>query len=629
MAVVVDKLLTIMGFKIEAKDLEKYRSTGKKAQREVGEGLRRAGRQAAGGLGSTSLAAGAAGGAVGALVVAAQQLTSTLTGVLTGALQGIWNWLGKVRGAVEQFTVNVFTANAEFERLRTLMTSLLGSETAADKMLARFEKFAAKTPFQLNEIADLFLNIKGLGADLGQDGLKAIGDLAASAGVSLHDFSEIFKSAAQGNAAMVDRLAKAGGIRAVSEKGKLRLFGPGDKKGKLIDPKDTQALLDFFIAAGKMKGIEGGMAKLSVTLGGLLSTLRDNAAAFLRQVGKGGFNDAVKRLFTDLSGSAPRADKLGLSIGRLMGKVIGFGRKTFKALNLDYIFGLVDSIFAKVTSGFDKLTGKDGPAKLARAIELPFKLLESFILILEGKGRDSPLARWFAQFDDGDGAIGRAARSFNEILDLIDEVIRKGDDGKSVFDEMLSFAKNEGARALVFALEIIRLIIKHREGIAELATTLLRTLNLLGELLSLLMGLTFSEVDGELTLAGLIVDLEKANALLASMNQAVKELPGHLKELETGAFKGLSKFLGFASLANPLDALAGGAFDVTGLDRLAANRVAGAPGGGGGGATNNTTTNSTNNTTTITTGPITVKSPSELSGVLGGLAGAARAAGGG
>lgn len=620
MAVVVDKLLTIMGFKIEAKDLEKYRSTGKKAQREVGEGLRRATSKGAKGLSATSLAAGLAGGAVGALTVAAGTLASTLTGVLTGALQGVWSWLERLGQGVRDFTGEVFRANVEFENINTRLKTLMGAK--APEIIKELRQFAKDTPYELNDITDAFIRLTGLGFDMSAENRTALGDLAAASNKTFGEMAEIMASANRGSAQMLDNLL---GVSAAVKGGKLTVsakrFGIEERTFKVGDQKE---LMRFLTDLGKAKGIEGGMLRLSRTLGGLLSTLKDSITGFLIDVGEGGFNDAVRALFTDLDKSASKTSGIAGRIGALMGKVIDFGRRVFGALNLDYIFGLVDSIFARVTGGFDKLAGGDAAAKVARMIELPFRALENLMMLLEGKGGESPLGKWLAQFENASTPLGAVARAFKGLVDAIAEARAEADDGgDGLLSRFLDVSAEHGLRILEVVLKIFTQIIEHRKELTEMMGVTVEFLGLMSGLFGMVMNLALAAAPVLYGLFKPVNDEIRGHiALLRLVITMLENLPNTLS--------GLGKGLGLPSFEGLGEIFAGGLPDgLFGVTGAASNRVAGAPGAAGGGATNNTTTNSTNNTNTINTGPITVNSPSELSGILGGLAGAARAAGGG
>ena len=63
--------------------------------------------------------------------------------------------IGRLASGIIDFGKGAIKASAEFEQFRVVLTNSLGSGTAADMALSRIEKFAAETPFSIQELLSL------------------------------------------------------------------------------------------------------------------------------------------------------------------------------------------------------------------------------------------------------------------------------------------------------------------------------------------------------------------------------------------------------------------------------------------------------------------------------------------
>lgn len=551
--------------------------------------------------------------AISSAISAGADLARMFAGAVSSAFQTAVSLFQQLASGVSSFVSRTLEANSEFERLSTLMRQVAGDE--APELMKQFEQFAKDTPFQLNDIINQFQTIKGLGGELGDNGQKALGDLAAAAGVSLNDLTEVFKSANQGQAAMVDKLAKAGGIKAVRDGGKLRMFGPGDKEGKLIDPSDTQALLEFFIAAGQADSVRGSMEKLAKTLGGRLSTLKDAVDAFYRAVGAGGFNAATKGLFGALSDGAPKAQRLGKTLGWLLGKVINFGTATFKALNLDKMLLTLEVFFAKLGMGFDGLAGSSGPEKLAALIEAPFRVLDALMLQLEG---DNPVGEWLESFNTPEMRL--ISESLQRIMNMLSGIDGEGEAQKS----MGTFA-DIAQQALFQVVTAVEVLVRNGPmlwgmflGASAILMKFLTLLAMIGNISSMALDLLNQ---GLLKVFGVF---DQGVALVNTLLDRIQQIP----EMIEGAVTALGS-LDLAGLAE--GALGSVGLDISGLTNFLGSGSPGTVAGqvaGGPGATNNSTTTNNSSSTNVSVGNIQVGNPSDVGPTLGGLAAAGSGAGG-
>ena len=94
---------------------------------------------------------------------------------------------------------------ASFEKMRTSMESLMGSEAGGQKALEWIEKFTQSTPYSVEEVTQSFIRLKAYGLDPMDGSLQSIADQVSKMG---------------GNAEMVDGVAMA--LGQAWTKGKLQ-----------------------------------------------------------------------------------------------------------------------------------------------------------------------------------------------------------------------------------------------------------------------------------------------------------------------------------------------------------------------------------------------------------------------
>lgn len=158
---------------------------------------------------------------------------------------------------------------ADFEVLETsLVTAFDGSKSAAKTALKTITEFAAKTPFQVEQVADAFIKLKNLGLDPSEAALTSYGNTAAAMGKSLNQVIEAVADAATGE---FERL-KEFGIKSKSEGDKVTFTFKGIAT---TVKKDSESIQQYLLNIGNTD-FAGGMERQSKTFNGQLSTLKDS-----------------------------------------------------------------------------------------------------------------------------------------------------------------------------------------------------------------------------------------------------------------------------------------------------------------------------------------------------------------
>lgn len=203
-------------------------------------------------------------------------------GKLKGAMSGLG---GAIAGAfavdrVMGFGRSVIDTLSEFERYEAVLTNTFGDASAAKTILKDITDFAAKTPFQVNELTDAFVKLANRGFVPNMDQMTLLGDLAASQGKSFDQLAEAILDA---ETAEFERL-KEFGIRASKEGNRVTLAFKGIQKQVENSPEAIRAAL--LELAKEAPGVTGSMAAISKTTGGLISNLIDAWTRFKLSVGQ-------------------------------------------------------------------------------------------------------------------------------------------------------------------------------------------------------------------------------------------------------------------------------------------------------------------------------------------------------
>jgi len=237
----------------------------------------------------------------------AQSFATTAFAVIGGGLVTLGGLSLKAAGDFETMSV-------------ALETSFQGNTQQAKAAQKAITDFAAKTPFELNEVMRGFIKLKNMGLDPSEKALTSYGDTASAMGKSLNDMVEAVADAATGE---FQRLLEFG-IRASQQGDKVTFTFKGVST---TVKKDSKAIEDYLIKLGQVN-FSGGMEKQSQTLNGMLSTLKDNFSLALNQMANdSGLLDlaknAVKGISSAIAEFTPKIKDLFTFISENKTAVIG------------------------------------------------------------------------------------------------------------------------------------------------------------------------------------------------------------------------------------------------------------------------------------------------------------------
>jgi hypothetical protein len=217
--------------------------------------------------------------------------------------------LGGVIGGIVQ-------ANVEFQKLQASLTTVTGSAANAKTAFTMIEKFAADTPFDLNQVVGAFVKMTALGLKPSEEALRSYGNTASAMGKSLDQFVEAIADATQGGG--FERLKEFGIVmQADGNKVQATFQGVTETIGK-----NATEIEGYLRKIGNTQ-FAGAMAREMETLGGKFSNFGDMVAHIQRQIGEGGFNTELIKLTENLTKVGAAGDSTATKIGKLLGYVVG------------------------------------------------------------------------------------------------------------------------------------------------------------------------------------------------------------------------------------------------------------------------------------------------------------------
>lgn len=170
-------------------------------------------------------------------------------------------------------------AAANMETLNTaLRSSFQGNAKAAKEAFGEINKFAAQTPFELNEVVTSFLRLKNAGLDPSVKALEAYGNIASSTpGKTLMDFTEAVGDAVMGE----NERLKEFNISAKKSGDLINYTFQGVTTTVKNNAKDIEKYLQYI---GSVK-YAGATIAQSKTFNGMMSTLKDNVVMTAASLG--------------------------------------------------------------------------------------------------------------------------------------------------------------------------------------------------------------------------------------------------------------------------------------------------------------------------------------------------------
>ncbi len=196
---------------------------------------------------------------------------------------------------LKQIVMGAINVRAEFQKMEAVLSTALGSKSEAAIGMQMIQDFASKTPFQIKELTDSYVQLVNQGFKPTRSEMTALGDLAASTGKS---FDQLAQAVIDAQVGEFERL-KEFGIRSRQE-GDQVIFTFKGVETQVA--KTDKAIQDYILSLGMADGVSGSMAAISETLGGKISNLGDNVDQLANKFGRfleneaGGFLDFINKV---------------------------------------------------------------------------------------------------------------------------------------------------------------------------------------------------------------------------------------------------------------------------------------------------------------------------------------------
>jgi hypothetical protein len=264
--------------------------------------------------------------AFGAALTALTAETTTATGALT-ALSSAGAAAGASAATAKAGFMGMFAAlgglaagafivktASDFEKLQTQLVTTEGSVASANVAFQQIQKFAATTPYSLEEVTGSFIKLKNLGLEPSEKALTAYGNTASSMGKSLDQFIEAVADASTGE---FERL-KEFGIKASQQGDEVALTFKGQTD---VIGNNAEAIQAYLQNIGNTE-FSGAMERQMDTLSGQASNLADAFAQSANSIaGTGGFNSVLTDVFSDTAALLNENQDLFAEFGQVVARI--------------------------------------------------------------------------------------------------------------------------------------------------------------------------------------------------------------------------------------------------------------------------------------------------------------------
>ena len=247
----------------------------------------------------------------------------------------------KLGGALINLGKSSIDTAGKFETLRVRLNNMYGSVQRGGQAFDTFNKIAATTPFQLQNVVEAGASLKAFGVDAEQM-IKPLSDLAAFMGTDIVEASSALGRAFAGGSGAAD---------VFREKGILQLIR--DSQGiadltKLTLPEFRDAMVKTL--ADPNTGIAGATDKLSKTWQGTVSNFKDGIDRMKDAIGKK-LIEKIQPMIEEINGEFSKIGDVGWE---------NFGEALFE--NWNVVFGALADIFieAGVLLGKSLMAGISG-----------------------------------------------------------------------------------------------------------------------------------------------------------------------------------------------------------------------------------------------------------------------------
>lgn len=218
----------------------------------------------------------------------------------------------------------IFDTNVEFEKLEATLGTVTGSASDGAAAFDLITRFAASTPFEIQNLTRSFIDLRIRGMDPTEEQLKGLGNFASAFVADITDLSDAVVSASAG----MTRPLRRFGVDAHVEGDKIELSFQGVSRTM----ENTAANVAGFLSEMGNTRFADAMADRMETLDGALSNVADSASIAARNMGEeSGLNAELIRVvhWTDqaIQSSDAFATTLGTGLAGGLRSAIELGKE--------------------------------------------------------------------------------------------------------------------------------------------------------------------------------------------------------------------------------------------------------------------------------------------------------------
>lgn len=197
---------------------------------------------------------------------------------------------GSAAFAGAAFFGGVIATTAKFEQFQIMLEGMEGSAAKAKASMDWVQDFAKRTPYELEEVMQAFVQLKAYGIDPLDGSLTSAGDAASGMSKDLMSAVEALADAQTGEFERLKEFA----IRAAVNGNRVRLRYVKDGKEMVREVENNATAIKAAVTGIWTERFGGNMDRQSKSFQGLMSNLKGAWSDFLLRVGQAGVFDTVK-----------------------------------------------------------------------------------------------------------------------------------------------------------------------------------------------------------------------------------------------------------------------------------------------------------------------------------------------
>jgi hypothetical protein len=239
---------------------------------------------------------------------------ASLQALATTLKVGVAAGFAAVTFGVSKFVRDTFEAGNLIQSLEIRFNLLFGSVSEGSKAFDELNKFAAKVPFSLEEIASASGNLAVISDDADELSkvLELTGNVAAATGLDFRQTAEQIQRAFAGGIASAD-VFRERGVRAML----------GFQAGVTVSVEETRKR--FFEVFGKGGEFGSATDQLATTLKGQVSLVQDAYFQFRKVVAEEFFDELtaqIRNLVGDFKKNGDELNRIARNVGQGLGKAL-------------------------------------------------------------------------------------------------------------------------------------------------------------------------------------------------------------------------------------------------------------------------------------------------------------------